>query len=98
MATSNTVTEERIRSFKFERFYNESEEWKYYIQRFEMELSIFGWDSSEETEPIRRKLLLSKIGPEPFKIVVDHVHPEPISSITYINIKEVLTSFYEKNI
>ena len=76
-----------VRRFRFERFDKMGEEWEYYIQRFETELALHGLLEGNETANIRRNLLLSKIGRDAFKVVVDHYRPEDVATITYVALK-----------
>lgn len=88
-------TQERFQDIKFERFCPDIEEWEYYFQRFEMELTIHNLNTPEN-ENQRRNLLLSKVGPEPFRMLVDHFKPDNVSTKTYAEVKEVLNKYYGK--
>ena len=46
----------------------------------------------------RRNLLLSCIGPDAFKVLVDHFRPEEVETQDYDNLKQVLHRYYAKNI
>eukprot|EP00731_Ephydatia_muelleri_P031413 Em0022g927a len=72
-----------MRRFRFDRFDNNIEEWDYYIQRFENELAVHGLLTGEDSADARKNLLLSKIGPEAFKIVVDYFCPDPVGTKSY---------------
>src|SRR5436190_5393277 len=76
--------------FMFDHFDPEEEEWEYYIQRFEIELSLHNITSKE----IAKTLLLSKIGAKPFKLLADHFRPALVNSQTYEDITKVLFSYY----
>ena len=89
---------ERVRRFQFDRFDPNGEEWNYYIQRFENELAIHGLLEEPGTAAHRRNLLLARIGPEAFRVVVDHFRPEAVNTRTYDELKQVLQQFYQKNI
>lgn len=89
---------DRVRRFQFERFAPDSEEWNYYIQRFETELAIFGLLDGDDTAVHRRNLLLSRVGPEAFRVLVDHFRPAAVNTCTYVQLKQVLQQFYQKSI
>ncbi|KHJ40090.1 hypothetical protein D918_09883 [Trichuris suis] len=55
--------------FCFEQFDPGTEEWDLYVQCFECELEAFGLRCGEQTELARRRLLLSKIGKEHFRLL-----------------------------
>ena len=56
------------------------EKWEYYIQRFETELALYNLLSGDATAEARKNLLLSKVGPEAFRILVDHHRPEAVTT------------------
>ena len=89
---------ERVRRFQFDRFDQNVEEWTYYIQRFENDLALHGLLASDDVMPRRQNLLLSRIGPEAFKVVVDHFRPDAVNTRMYNELKQVLQRFYQKNI
>jgi len=60
-----------------------NEEWIYYIQRFELELSLHDILAQHN---IKRNLLLKWIGPEPYRLVVDQFSPTFIIKIKYAEI------------
>jgi transposase InsO family protein len=88
---------ERVRRFQFDRFDSAAEEWTYYIRRFTNELAIYGLNTPETAEH-RRNLLLSRVGPDAFKVVVDHFRPAELDMQTYDAVVDVLRNFYQKNI
>ena len=97
-AAERTILE-RVRRFQFDRFDQNVEEWTYYIQRFENELAIHGLLAEDAAVMHhRRNLLLSRIGPEAFKVVVDHFRPVAVNTCTYHELKQVLQRFYQQNI
>jgi hypothetical protein len=58
-------------------------------------------DSRTESADImtsRCDLLLSRIGPEAFKVVMDHFRPEEVGTRTYDQVKDVLHGYYSKNV
>ena len=86
-----------VQRFRFERFDKMGEEWEYYIQRFETELALHGLLEGNATANVRRNLLLSKIGPDAFKVVVDHYRPEDVATKTYVALKETLGKHFRKD-
>jgi len=70
----------------------------YYIQRFKNELAIHGLLTGPGTEDHRGNLLLSRVGPEAFKILVDHFRPTAVNTCTYDELKQVLTQFFQESI
>lgn len=81
----------RVANFRFPEFSPESEEWRYYIQRFQLELSLQGL--ADQAEP-KRNLLLKFIGAERYRLVSDHFDPTSVTDITYNDIVSFLNSFY----
>ena len=86
-----------VQRFRFERFDKMGEEWEYYIQRFKTELALYGLLEGNETANVLRNLLLSKIGPDAFKVVVDHYRPEDVVTKTYVALKETLGKHFRKD-
>ena len=83
--------------FRFDRFDASGEEWEYYIQRFETELALHNLLAGDATAEARRNLLLSKIGPDAFKVLVDHFRPDAVTSKTYAQLKDILRKHYRKD-
>lgn len=83
------------RNFKFDQFAPDREDWEYYIQRFELETAIQGLDTAE-TSTHKRNILLTKVGPDPFKILVDYFKPDSVTTKTYTDIVNVLNNYYGK--
>ncbi|KAF6202342.1 hypothetical protein GE061_004740 [Apolygus lucorum] len=81
-----------LSKFKFDRFDQEIEEWSYYVKRFEIALSR--QEIVEQQD--RAKILLSSIGPEPFRVVVDSFSPQDIETVDYDELKRVLMGYYGK--
>eukprot|EP00731_Ephydatia_muelleri_P007324 Em0003g1572a len=96
------MDEEQIRNavqrFKFDRFDPAQEKWEYYIQRFETELALYNLLSGDATAEARKNLLLSKVGPEAFRILVDHHRPEAVTTKTYQLLKSTLQRHYQAGI
>ncbi|XP_074040343.1 uncharacterized protein [Leptinotarsa decemlineata] len=62
-----------------------------------MELQLHGLDTNDEpTEVKRRNLLLSKVGPEHFKILVDHFKPDEVTTKSFDDIVNVLNKYHGK--
>ena len=72
-----------IQRFLFDRFDAGSDEWEYYIQRFETELALHNLLAGDHAADACQNLLLSKIGPDAFKILVDHFCPAAVNTKTY---------------
>ncbi|KFD45068.1 hypothetical protein M514_28403 [Trichuris suis] len=80
--------------FTFDVFDPSSEEWEFYIRRFECELAVFGLLEGDDTEDARRLLLLSKIGKQHFQVLVNHFRPKDVRDQSYERLKAVLQSHY----
>ena len=87
-----------VQRFKFDRFDPVQEKWEYYIQRFETELALHNLLSGDATAEARKNLLLSKVGPEAFRILVDHHRPEAVTTKTYQLLKNTLQRHYQAGI
>lgn len=88
---------EVYKKFRFDKFEPETEQWDYYLQRFELELEMNGLMAAEKAE-IRRNLLLSKVGPHIFKILSDYFKPAKLTTKTYKELIEVFNRFYGKKV
>ncbi|KRX67817.1 hypothetical protein T09_13607 [Trichinella sp. T9] len=55
-----------------------TEEWIYYIERLECEISVFSLLNGDGTEAACRTLLLSKLGQQHFCMLVDHFKPRTL--------------------
>ncbi|CAB0009028.1 unnamed protein product, partial [Nesidiocoris tenuis] len=80
--------------FKFDHYDPKIEDWLYYFTRFEVELNRQG--ITEEKD--RATLLISSVGPAPFKILVDSFSPRDIQTVSYDEIKHALNSYYSRNV
>uniref|UniRef100_A0A5S6QM96 RNA-directed DNA polymerase n=1 Tax=Trichuris muris TaxID=70415 RepID=A0A5S6QM96_TRIMR len=76
--------------FAFDQFDPSVEEWDFYVQRFECELEVFGLRCGTTTELARRRLLLSKIGKEHFRLLVNHFKPQAVHEQTYDRLKAAM--------
>jgi len=92
-AAEARTTLKRVLRFQFDCFAPDNEEWTYYIQRFENEWAIHGILTGPGMEDHRRNLLLSRVGPEAFKILVDHFRPTAVNTCTYDELKQ----FFQKS-
>ncbi|XP_071056472.1 uncharacterized protein [Onthophagus taurus] len=88
-----TQQQEKHKHFNFEAFKEDQEDFHYYIQRFEVELAING---IKTTDADARNLLLSKVGSQTFKLLVDHYRPDNVITKSYNEIKDVLNKYYGK--
>ena len=80
-----------------DRFKAEEEEWEY----FTYYSSRLNWHCVDywlvdNTADTRSNLLLSKVGPEAFRVLVDHFHPENITTKTDVQLKEPLKKHFQK--
>ncbi|XP_065217466.1 uncharacterized protein K02A2.6-like [Planococcus citri] len=82
---------QRIANFKFQQFDPKQEGWRYYSQRFSLELTL--QSIVEATD--KRNLLLKCIGPTIYKLVIDHFDPDDVLSKTYDDITKFLTDYYK---
>ena len=69
-------------SFKFDSFNTEKKTWKFYFQRFELELSLLQINISEYYSH-RRDLLLCAIGGELYRIAAEHFEPKQLREVTH---------------
>src|SRR5688572_8981410 len=88
---------ERARRFRFDKFTPEIEEFDYYIQRFELELQRHGITGAEY-DNAKRSLLLTSIGPEPFRVLVDRFRPTPVVDQTYNALKTTLEGYFRRQV
>ena len=61
-------------------------------------LAVHGLRTGEDSADARKNLLLSKIGPEAFKVVVDYFCPDPVGTKSYQQLKETLEKHYLKGV
>jgi len=89
----NTNTGDRKNNvrFQFDKYNPDEELWTYYRQRFMVELRI----NNITEEDTKRDLLLSKVGAEAFKILVDYASPNDVSTFTFDELLEVLNDYYK---
>lgn len=86
---------DRIANFKFEHFFHSKDNWKYYLQRFELEINLLQLNVPHLSSG-RRDLLLRAIGSEQYRTVADHFNPIPVSIINYDELLSFLTSHNTK--
>ncbi|XP_065204117.1 uncharacterized protein K02A2.6-like [Planococcus citri] len=91
-ATITRQISDRIAGFRFESYNPEKDVWKYYIQRFNLEMSLIQLNT-EEYSPYRRDLLLRAIGNPMYQIAAEHFDPQPVTEVPY----DELTSFLEQH-
>ena len=51
----------------------------------------------ETCTDVRRNLLLSRIGPDAFKVLVDHFRPDAVQTKTYVELKRTLQNHFKKD-
>lgn len=86
---------DRIAAFKFQSFVPNKDNWKYYLQQFEMELGLLQLNVPEYSHYCR-DLLLRSVGSELFCAVAENFDPTPVSTITYEELTSFLTSHNTK--
>ena len=86
-----------VQKFRFERFDSTVEDWEYYIQRFETELQLHNLLEGQDSAEARKNLLLAKVGPSAFKVLVDYFRPDAVSTKTYNVLKETLQRHFKKD-
>ncbi|KRX46962.1 hypothetical protein T05_3675 [Trichinella murrelli] len=67
-----------------------TEEWIYYIERLECEISVFSLLNGDGTEAACRTLLLSKLGQQHFCMLVDHFKPRTVQTVSYDELKAAI--------
>ena len=79
----------QVSKFKFNEFNKNNEDFRHYLQRFELEIYVSGL-AGEEPEKLTAhcNLLLKSIGADTYKIIVDQFDPTSIFDISY---KEIVT-------
>lgn len=93
------MSNDRAKHFQFDRFDQNKEEWQYYIQRFETELILFEINGTDaNTIQLKRNILLSKMGPDAFKMLVDHFRPGALTTKTYEEIKSAMDGFFGRKV
>src|SRR5436190_23028972 len=84
--------ETNISKFSFHYFDSKVDEWKYYLQRFELEADIC--EISDRPE-LKKKLLLTWIGSDIYKITADNFDPRLLTQVSYDEIIIFLTSYFQ---
>lgn len=95
--TPSSSSNDVYKNFRFGSFDPSTEQWDYYLQRFELELEMHSL-MTDTTMEVRRNLLLSKIGSSIFKMLADHFKPDKVSTKTYDELINVLNRSYGKTI
>lgn len=68
----------------------DTEPWEYYLPYFELELRV----ARIRTEDDKRDLLLTKVGSQTFKFLVDHFRPAGVSDQSYGVLIRVINDYY----
>ena len=92
------AVQEAMRRFRFDRLTTTS---KYGITSFsvsKMSCAVHGLLTGEASADARKNLLLSKIGPEAFKVVVDYFCLNPVGTKSYQQLKDTLEKHYLKGV
>lgn len=86
---------DRIANFKFESYNPAKDSWKFYIQRFELEINLLQLNTPA-LQSFCRDLLLRSVGSDLYRIVLEHYDPTPVSSISYAELTSFLASHNTK--
>ena len=97
-AAADRALKDTVRRFTFAEFNPRVDEWRYYIDRFELALQKYDLLEGEAAAPHRRNLLLTSVGAEAYRVVADHFRPEAANVQTYVDIKAALKAYYEQKI
>lgn len=90
--------QEQISKFRFNEFKKENEEFRYYLQRFELEIFVAGLSGEASSKKIaRRNLLLKSIGADIYRTVVDQFDPRSLFEVDYDEIVEFLQQYFAPN-
>ena len=90
---NRNITRRIIASFRFLEFDPVSDQWRYYSQRFELEVTISGITD----EPTQRNLFLKSVGASTYRLLLDHFSPTPLLQVPYRSIINFLESYYGTN-
>ncbi|POS82328.1 hypothetical protein EPUL_005100, partial [Erysiphe pulchra] len=90
----NQNSDKCLQRFNFDKFEEETEEWRFYVQRFEIALKRHGIPDDDD---VRGLLLLSSVGPMVFKMLTEYFHSQQISTTGYTKLKHCLDNFYASN-
>lgn len=85
----NTTPKEQIK-LSIEKYNPNEEGWTYYRQRFLVELRL----NDINNEHTKRDLLLSRVGAEAFKILVDYARPNDVGTYAFDTLLTVLNDYY----
>lgn len=86
---------ERVAKFRFEEFRPTVEDFRYYLQRFEISISVNGLDGEESlAQTAKRNLILKCVGAENYRTIVDHFDPKSILEVKYDVIVEFLKTYF----
>ena len=94
--------QEAVQRFTFEQFEPTVETFDCYLERFENKLAIIGIavtdDEPAENASHRRNLLLTHVGREHYKLLVDHFQPDRPNVKSYTDIVAALKRHFGKTI
>jgi len=86
---------EKVSKFKFPEFNKDSDDFRYYLQRFELEIYVAGLSGDQPHHlTAHRNLLLKSVGPDVYKIVVDQFYPASLFNIDYDEVKKFLKQHF----
>ena len=86
----------RESKFKFTQFDSKTEHWKYYFQRYKLQLDIQNIKHTDAAvlAAAKQNLLLNFIGQDVYRLTVDHFSPTKVTDVTYVNVVNFLNKFY----
>ena len=87
----------RVSKYKFTQIDSKTEPWKYYFQRYEFQLDIQNIKHTDAAvlAAAKRNLLLNFIGPDVYRLTVDHFSPTKVTDVTYDNVVNFLNKCYK---
>ena len=85
----------RVSKFKFTQFNSKTNPWKYYFQRYELQLDIQNIKHTDAAVAAKRNLLLHFIGPDVYWLTVDYFSPTKVTGFTYDNFVNYLNKFFK---
>lgn len=88
---------DRIASFKFDQFHPDKDVWKYYLQRFTLEINLLQLNGTEYDDS-RRDLLLRAIGTPTYQVASEHFEPRELTKVSYSELTSFLTQHYTKSV
>lgn len=76
----------KSKEFKYSTFDGTTEDWVYWYERLKIVLQ----NEYIKGEDKKRDILLGYLGPRPYKIFYDSLHPTPVSNIEFNKAVEIL--------